>query len=83
MNCRALLEGELERAVVSAGFVDFEINSRIDVFAGAEQASSASNFGTLGIAFRARKASSDEEWQRVAAARLGVVASGAEARGGR
>ena len=39
-----------------AGFVDFAIDARIDVFAGADQASSAASFGTLGITFRARKA---------------------------
>jgi hypothetical protein len=34
---------------------------RIDVFAGAEQSSSAARFGTLGITFRARKVVSHEE----------------------
>jgi hypothetical protein len=43
---------------VAAGFVDFEITWRDDVFGGAPQASSAANFGTLGITFRARKAAS-------------------------
>jgi len=47
---------------VAAGFVGFEITWRGDVFAGAPQASSAAKFGTLGINFRARKASSGEEW---------------------
>ena len=46
-----------------AGFVGFQIESRTDVYAGAEQSSSAANFGTLGITFRARKAISDEQWQ--------------------
>ena len=49
-------------AVIGAGFVGFEITWRGDVFSGAPQASSAAKFGTLGINFRARKASSDEEW---------------------
>ena len=49
--------------VTAAGFVGFEIHSRTDVYAGAEQSSSAANFGTLGITFRARKAVSDDEWQ--------------------
>jgi hypothetical protein len=49
---------------VAAGFVDFEITWRGDVFAGAPQSSSAANFGTLGITFRARKAASEDEWQR-------------------
>ena len=51
-------------AVVAAGFVDFAIESRTDVYAGAEQSSSAANFGTLGITFRARKAASEDEWQQ-------------------
>jgi len=49
--------------VAMAGFVDFEITWRDDVFDGAPQESSAANFGTLGINFRARKAKNDEEWQ--------------------
>ena len=48
--------------VVSAGFVDFVITWRADVFSGAPQASSAASFGTLGINFRARKAQDEEEW---------------------
>ena len=48
--------------VVSAGFVDFVITWRADVFSGAPQASSAASFGTLGINFRACKAASAEEW---------------------
>ena len=55
-------------AVLAAGFVDFTIDSRTDVYAGAEQSSSAANFGTLGITFRARKAANDEEWQQALAA---------------
>ena len=51
----------------TAGFVDFEIASRTDVYAGAEQSSSAAEFGTLGITFRARKATNDEEWQQALA----------------
>jgi uncharacterized membrane protein YdcZ (DUF606 family) len=43
--------------VVAAGFVGFEITWRKDVFGGAPQAGSAANYGTLGINFRARKAS--------------------------
>ena len=49
---------------MAAGFVDFEITWRGDVFAGAAQASSARDFGTLGITFRARKAASEDEWQQ-------------------
>jgi hypothetical protein len=46
---------------VAAGFLDFEITWRKDVFGGAPQAGSAENFGTLGINFRARKAADEEE----------------------
>jgi SAM-dependent methyltransferase/TusA-related sulfurtransferase len=58
----AVLEPELQQLVVRAGFVDFEIAWRADVFSGAPQASSAANFGTLGINFRARKAVDEKEW---------------------
>lgn len=34
------------------------------MFAGAPQASSAAQFGTKGITFRARKASGEAEWAR-------------------
>jgi hypothetical protein len=47
---------------VAAGFVDFEITWQADVFGGAPQASSAAEFGTQGINFRARKAADEEEW---------------------
>ena len=49
---------------MAAGFVDFEITWQADVFSGAPQASSAAEFGTQGINFRARKAANEEEWQR-------------------
>jgi SAM-dependent methyltransferase/TusA-related sulfurtransferase len=58
----ALLEPELQSAVVRAGFVAFEITWRADVFSGAPQESSAADFGTLGINFRARKAVNEQEW---------------------
>jgi hypothetical protein len=48
-------------AVLGAGFVDFEITWRGDVYAGAVQSSSAAKYGTLGINFRARKATSEQE----------------------
>jgi hypothetical protein len=48
---------------VAAGFVDFEITWQADVFSGAPQQSSAANFGTLGINFRARKPVDDAEWE--------------------
>ena len=41
--------------VVAAGLEDFELTWRAEVFDGAPQASSAANFGTLGVNFRARK----------------------------
>jgi hypothetical protein len=41
--------------VKAAGFEDFEITWRADVFSGAPQQSSAAAFGTLGINFRAVK----------------------------
>jgi hypothetical protein len=47
--------------VVTAGFVDFEITWRDDVYKDAPQSSSADSFGTLGINFRARKARNEEE----------------------
>jgi len=53
---------------VSAGFVGFEITWRKDVFGGAPQAGSAENFGTLGINFRARKATDEEELSAARAA---------------
>ena len=49
---------------MAAGFVDFEITWRADVFSGAPQASSAAKFGTLGINFRARRPRDEEEWMR-------------------
>ncbi len=51
-----------------AGFVNFEITWRADVFSGAPQAGSAANFGTVGINFRARKVENDEEWMAALAA---------------
>jgi hypothetical protein len=54
--------------VVMSGFVGFEITWRADVFSDAPQSSSAGEFGTLGINFRARKACNEEEWLRAMAA---------------
>jgi len=48
--------------VIAAGFVDFEITWRAEVFGGAPQASSAAQFGTVGINFRARKPRDPDEW---------------------
>lgn len=47
---------------MAAGFIAFEITWRADVFSGAPQASSAADFGTLGITFRARKPRDEQEW---------------------
>jgi SAM-dependent methyltransferase len=58
----ALLDAELEMAILMAGFVAFEITWRADVFRGAPQEGSAVKFGTKGINFRARKAKNDGEW---------------------
>ena len=49
---------------MAAGFVDFEITWRADVFSGAPHAGSAAKFGTVGINFRARKARDEMEWER-------------------
>ena len=48
---------------MAAGFVDFEITWQADVFIGAPQASSAAEFGAVGITFRACKAANEREWQ--------------------
>ena len=52
---------------MAAGFVGFEITWEADVFSGAPQSSSAAEFGTVGINFRARKATSEAEWQEALA----------------
>jgi hypothetical protein len=52
---------------VAAGFVGFEITWKADVFGGAPQSSSAAEFGTVGITFRARKAASEVEWREALA----------------
>lgn len=51
-----------------AGFVDFAITWRKDVFSGAPQESSAAEFGTVGINFRARKPVDQSEWYEALAA---------------
>jgi hypothetical protein len=55
-------------AAVAAGFVEFEIIWRGDVYSGAVQSGSAAKYGTLAINFRARKASSEEELTEALAA---------------
>ena len=49
------MEADLKPVVEGAGFADFEITWREDVFKGAPQQSSAVAFGTLGVNFQARK----------------------------
>jgi hypothetical protein len=49
-------------AVMMAGFVDFEITWRADVFSGAPQSSSAVDYGTMGINFRAHRPRDEAEW---------------------
>jgi hypothetical protein len=53
---------------VAAGFVDFEITWQADVFSGAPQASSAAEFGTQGINFRAHKTAHEQELHAARAA---------------
>ena len=53
---------------MAAGFTQFEITWREDVFSGAPQQSSAAEFGTLGINFRARKPRDESEWAAALAA---------------
>jgi hypothetical protein len=48
--------------VVMAGFVDFHITQKVDVFTGAPHEGSAVNYGTLGITFGARLPHSTQEW---------------------
>jgi hypothetical protein len=47
--------------------VGFEITARVDVYADAPQSSSAAQFGTLGINFRARKPRHGDEWTQALA----------------
>ncbi len=53
--------------VVSCGFVGFQITRRADVYREAPQSSSAANYSTLGINFRARKPATEEEWAKALA----------------
>jgi hypothetical protein len=46
---------------VAAGFIDFEITWRAEVYADAPQESSAEDFGTLGVNFFARKPLNEQE----------------------
>ena len=53
---------------MAAGFVEFQITSRVDVFSGSAHESGAADFGTLGISFRARRPQDEEEWEAALAA---------------
>lgn len=53
---------------MAAGFIGFAITWRADVYDDAPQASSAAEFGTLGITFRARKPRDEDEWLDAASA---------------
>ena len=44
----------MEAVVIEAGFVDFEITWKKDIYFDAPQKSSADEFGTLGVHFGAR-----------------------------
>jgi arsenite methyltransferase len=50
-----LLEDELRELVSAAGFVDVQVVSGVDVFAGAPQHSNAAAYGTRGSGIRARR----------------------------
>jgi len=58
-------------AVLAAGFVGFDITWRGDVYGGAAQSSSAAEYGTLGINFRARKAGSIADFAEAHVCRVG------------
>jgi hypothetical protein len=58
---------------VAAGFIDFAITWRAEVFAGAPQSSSAASFGTLGITFRAHKPRDEQERAAALAARQAAM----------
>ena len=64
---------------MAAGFVDFEITWRADVFSGAPQSSSAASFGTLGINFRARKPVNEQEWEAALIALAGELPTNSSA----
>ena len=49
------MEGEYLDAIQQAGFVDVELVSTADVFAGAEGEANAHAFETMGANFRAKK----------------------------
>jgi hypothetical protein len=58
---------------VAAGFIDFKITWRADVFADAPQASSAAEFGTLGISFFSRKPLDEAEREAYLASQVCIL----------
>ncbi len=52
---------------MAAGFVEFEITLRVDVFSGTPHESGAASVGALGITFRARRPHDQEEWEAAVA----------------
>jgi hypothetical protein len=63
---------------VAAGFVDFEITWRAEVYADAPQESSAEDFGTLGINFFARKPVNEQEREDYLASQMCEIPASAE-----
>ena len=63
---------------MAAGFIDFEITWRAEVYADAPQESSAEDFGTLGITFFARKPVTEQEREDYFARQMCDVSASAE-----
>jgi hypothetical protein len=63
---------------VAAGFIDFAITWRAEVYADAPQESSAEDFGTLGITFFAHKPLNEQEREDYFARQVCDVPAGAE-----
>ncbi len=53
---------------MAAGFVEFEITLRVDVFSGTPHESGAAEVGAMGITFKARRPHDEEEWDAAVAA---------------
>ena len=58
---------------MAAGFIHFEITWRADVYAGAPQESSAANYGTQGVNFRARNPHNEREREEALATMQGAA----------
>ena len=63
---------------MAAGFIDFAITWRAEVYADAPQESSAEDFGTLGITFFARKPLNEQEREDYFARQMCDVPTSAE-----